>query len=183
MYYCGTYLHMLCIKANLLICITTCIPTATHIGVTFWECLNTTWNFSLSFVSAQSYSMMSNAANTITISLKISDERSSIDSEDINRLTEQKTYIPTTITNLKHLLNHGIHILSITFRNKSFIISQLVDYQTHIQKNCKLLCQDNLFAARVFHVIDIRIQHFFKDAQGKCYTTSLDVNNMQEDII
>ena len=79
--------------------------------------------------------------------------------------------MPTTINELEHHLNHGIHVLSIVFGILSFLIVQLTKFQTNIQANlstyCDLLHQDPLFATKVLYIVDVRVQNFFKAAQRK----------------
>ena len=64
-------------------------------------------------VPAQSSSMIPDSADNIALSLKTSDRRGGIDSNDIRRLAKQNICIPIIIHELEHHLNHGIHILSI----------------------------------------------------------------------
>ena len=113
--------------------------------------------------------MVSDTADTIALSLKTSDGRGGIDSDDIRRLTKQKVYIPTTINELEHHLNHGIHILAIVFGPLCFKVAQLRQFQRHIQTNIAtyidLARQDSLFPAKVLYIIDLRVQNFFKACQ------------------
>ena len=132
--------------------------------------------------------MMSDTADSIALSLKSSDGRGGIDSDDIRRLTKQKIFIPTTINELEHHFNHGLHILCIIFGADSFLVSQITECQRHIQQNqatyCDLLRHDNLFATKVLYIIDIRTQNFFKEAQkGKFSTSPLDFDSMFQEIV
>ena len=131
---------------------------------------------------------MSDTADNIALSLKTSDGRGGIDSDDIRRLTKQKIYIPMTINELEHHLNHGIHILAIILSEDCFLIIILKQCQVHIQSNMatynELLRIDNLFATKVLYIIDLRVQNFFKTAQqGKFCPEPLDFSMMFQDIV
>jgi hypothetical protein len=67
--------------------------------------------------------MMSDTVDSIILSLKSSDGRGGINSNDIRRLTKQKIFIPTTINKLEHHINHGLHILNVILGNSSFIVT------------------------------------------------------------
>ena len=103
-----------------------------HQGIFFWDRADNPSSFSFILVSAQSSGMMSDTAYTIALSLKTSDRRGGIDSDDIRCLTKQKIFMPTTINELEHHINHGIHVLNIVFGILSFLIVQLTKFQTHI---------------------------------------------------
>ena len=105
---------------------------------------------------------MSDTADSIALSLKSSsDGRGGIDSDDIKRLTKQKIFIPTTINDLEHHLNHAIHILALVLYKEAFVVNQLTTYLLHIKAYCDLQRNDQLFAARLLYVIDVRMQNLF----------------------
>ena len=184
-----TYLHhKLAIMQSLPIYIPAGMATAMHQGVFFWDRVDNPSNFSFFLVPAQSSSMMSDTMDSIALSLKSSDGRGGIDIDDIRRLTKQKIFVPTSINELEHHLNHGIHVLVIVFSADSFLVTQLIDFQKHIQANlstyCDLLRQDPLFATKVLYIIDVRVQNFFKQAQmGKFSPEPLDFTSMFQDIV
>ena len=184
-----TYLHhKLAIMKSLPIYIPAGMATAMHQCVFFWDKFDSPSNFSFFLVPAQSSSMMSDTVDAIALSLKASDGRGGIDSDDIRRLTKQRIFIPISINELEHHLNHGIHVLVIVFSDKSFLVTQLLDLQKHIQANlstyCDLLRQDPLFAAKVLYIIDVRVQNFFKAAQmGNFSPEPLDFTTMFQDIV
>ena len=163
------------------------MATAIHAGFLFWEKQDTPTNFSFFLVPPQSSNMMSNTADTIALSLKSSDGRGGIDSDDIRRLTKQKIFIPTSINELEHHLNHGLHILNIILGIQSYIVKKISGVLNHIKQNqttyCDMLRIDQLFAARVLYIVDIRTQNFFRQAQqGKFDTAPLDFSSMFQDI-
>ena len=98
------------------------MATAMHQGVFFWYKVESPSNFSFFLVPAQSSSMMSDTVDAIALSLKASDGRGGIDSNDISRLTKQQIFIPISINELEHHLNHGIHVLVIVSSAKSFLV-------------------------------------------------------------
>ena len=180
--------HKLNIVENLPIHLPAGLTTAIWSGVVFWDYLGTPSNFSLFLVPPQSSNQISDTADTIALSLKSSDSRGGIDSDDIKRLTKQKIFIPTSINELEHHINHGLHILAIVFCIFSYLISQLKTVLTHIKMNqatyCDLLRNDNLFAARILYVMDVRIQNFFRSAQqGIFNAATLDFSRMFEEIV
>ena len=77
---------------------------------------------------------------------------------------------------LEHHLNHGLHILSVILHKLSFLVVQIHGCLKHIKKNqaiyCEMLRIDNLFAARVLYIIDIRTQNFFQAAQQGIFDTA-----------
>ena len=110
-----------------------------------------------------------------------------MDSEDIRYLAKQKVYIPTSIYELEHHVNHDIHLLFIFFGATSFLITQLRSCQKHIQSNMTtysgLQRLDYLFAAKVLFIIDLRVQNFFKSAQqGQFNPETLDFSSMFQEI-
>ena len=113
--------------------------------------------------------MVSDTTGTIALSLKTSDGRGAIDSDDIRCLTKQKVYIPTIINELEHRLNHSIHILAIVLSPLCFKVAQLRQFQRQIQTNIAtyidLARQDSLFPAKVLYIIDLRVQNFLKACQ------------------
>ena len=125
----------------------------------FWKCHDNPTNLLFFLVPAQSSSMIPDSADNIALSLKTSDRRGGIDSDDIRRLTKQKIYIPTTINELEHHLNHGIHILAIIMAQDCFLIMNLKQCQVHIQHNMatynELFRIDNMFATKVLYIIDL----------------------------
>ena len=180
--------HKLIVEKSLPIYIPSGLVTAIWSGCVFWDRLDSPSNFSFFLVPAQSASMVSDTADTIALSLKTSDGRGGIDSDDIRRLTKQKVYIPTTINKIKHHLNHGIHILAIVFGPLCFKVAQLRQFQRHIQTNIAtyidLARQDSLFPAKVLYIIDLRVQNFFKACQqGKFSPECLDFSMMFHDIV
>ena len=112
---------------------------------------------------------MSDNLNTIALSIKSSDRRRDIIIEDIRHLTKQKVYILPTIDELEPHIYYGIHILSIVFGQSSSLMKQLLSCQTYIKNNQStnydLLCQDNLFATKVFYVMDIGVQIFSRTSK------------------
>ena len=129
-----------------------------------------------------------NIALSLSLSLKISDGRGGIDSEDIRRLTRQKIVIPTSISELEHHLNHDIHILAIMTCQKSFPVYRLTTLQEHIKMNygtySDLLRQRNMFATKVLYIVDLRMQIFFKNAQqGNITPDILEFSQIYRDII
>ena len=179
--------HALNLKLNLPIYIPAGLATAIHTGVLFWERQDTPSNFSFFLVPPQSSNMMSDTADSIALSLKSSDGRGGIDSDDIRRLTKQKIFIPTSINELEHHLNHGLHILNLILGNLSFIVIQITGCLKHIKEHqaiyCEMLRSDNLFAARVLYIIDIRTQKNFRSAQQGIFNTApLDFSTMFENI-
>ena len=107
-----TYLHhKLAIMQSLPIYISAGMATVMHQCVFFWGRVDNPSNFSFFLVPAQSSSMMSDTMDSIALSLKSSDGRGGIDIDDIRRLTKQKVFVPTSINELEHHLNHGIHVL------------------------------------------------------------------------
>ena len=111
-----------------------------------------------------------------------------MDSEDIRCLTKQKLYIPTSIYELEHHANHGIHFLCIFFGSTSFLIIQLRICQKHIQSNMTTYSDlqriDPLFVAKVLFIIDLCVQNFFKSAQqGQFNPEPLDFSSMFQDIV
>ena len=180
--------HKLIVMLSLPIHIPAGLATAIWSGVVFWDRQDSPSNFSFFLVPAQSASMVSDTADTIALSLKSSDGRGGIDSEDIRRLTKQKVYIPVSINELEHHLNHGIHILAIIFGILSFLVSQLRAFQAHIQANIatyiELTRQDSLFPAKVLYIIDLRVQNFFKEAQQGTFSPDpLDFTSVYQDIV
>ena len=103
--------------------------------------------------------MMSDTADAITLSLKSSDGRGGIDSEDIRRLTKQKIFIYISINELEHHINHGLHILTVIVVENSFIVVMISTCLTHIKHNqaiyCEMLRRDALFTARVLYILYI----------------------------
>ena len=132
--------------------------------------------------------MMSDTSDAIALSLKSSDGRGGIDSDDIRRLTKQKIFIPMTINELEHHINHGLHILSIILNCLSYIITMITGVLKHIKENqttyCEMLRIDQWFAARVLYIVDIRTQNFFRSAQQGIFSAApLDFATMFEDIV
>ena len=163
------------------------MATAIHAGFLFWEKQDTPSNFSFFLVPPQQSNMMSDTADSIALSLKSSDGRGGIDSDDIRRLTKQKIFIPTTINELEHHLNHGLHILHILCGRHSYIVLMILGVTLHIKTNistyCDMLPMDQLFAARVLFIVDIRCQNFFRQAQQGIFDTApLDFTSMFQDI-
>jgi len=117
--------HKVIVKLSLPIYTPAGLVTAVWAGIVFWDRQDSPSNFSFFFVPAQSASMISDTADVISLSLKTSDSREGMDSEDIRRLTKQKVYIPISIYKLEHHVNHGIHLLRIFFGAMSFLITQL----------------------------------------------------------
>ena len=83
--------HKLIVEKNLPIHIPVGLATAIWSGVMFWERQDNPSNFSFFLVIAQSASMMSDTADNIALSLKTSDGRGGIDSNDIRRLKNKKS--------------------------------------------------------------------------------------------
>ena len=180
--------HKLNIVENLPIHLPSGLTTAIWSGVVFWDHLGTPSNFSLFLIPPQSSNQISDTADTIALSLKASDSRGGIDSDDIRRLTKQKIFIPTSINELEHHINHGLHILAIVFCVTSYLVQQIKTVLTHIKMNqatyCDLLRNDNLFAARILYVMDVRIQNFFRSAQQGIFAPNpLDFSRMFEEIV
>ena len=75
--------HKLIVEKNLPIHIPAGLATAIWSGVMFWDRQDNPSNFSFFLVPAQSASMMSDTADNIALSLKTSDGRGGIDSDDI----------------------------------------------------------------------------------------------------
>ena len=184
-----SYLYnKLSIEKHLPIHIPAGLATAAHAGVLFWEDTDRPSNFSFFLVPPQSSNMLSDTADIIALTLKQSDGRGGIDGDDIRRLTKQKIYLPATINELEHHINHGVHILSVIFSERSFIVRQLAGCLMHIKRHqttySDLLRHDHKFATRVLFVIDVRTQNFFREAQqGNFDTSPLDFSRMQDDIV
>ena len=117
--------HKLNLELSLPIYIPAGMATAIHTGVLFWERQDTPSNFSFFLVPPQSSNMMSDTADSIALSLKSSDGRGGIDSDDIRRLTKQKIFIPFSINELEHHINHGLHILAIIVGGNAWLITQI----------------------------------------------------------
>ena len=127
--------HKLNLELNLPIYVPTGLTTALHTGVLFWDRQDTPSNFSFFLVPPQSSNMMSNTADSIALSLETSDDRGGIDSEDIRCLTKQNIYIPTTINELEHHINHGLHILALLCRKSSYLVEMIKGCLSHIKVN------------------------------------------------
>ena len=97
-----------------------------------------TVHFSLFLVPAQSLNVLSDTSYVIALSLKSSDGRGGIDSNDIRSLTKQNMYVLTSINELEHHVNHGIHILSIILGNKASLFRK-VCISNNISKSIKPL--------------------------------------------
>jgi hypothetical protein len=180
--------HQLIIIRKLPLHLQAGLATAMYSGYFFWDTMGTPSNFSLFLVPPESGATVSDTADSIALSLKSSDGRGGIDSEDIKRLTKQKIFIPTTINELEHHLNNAIHILSIVFHKEAFLVDQLTTCLVHIQRNqatyCDLQRNDNLFAARLLYVVDVRVQNFFREAQqGNFDPEPLDFSRTFEEIV
>ena len=127
--------HKLNVELNLPIYVPTGLTTALHTGVLFWDRQDTPSNFSFFLVPPQSSNMMSNTVDSIALSLETSDGRGGIDSEDIRCLTKQNIYIPTTINELEHHINHGLHILALLCRKSSYLVEMIKGCLSHIKVN------------------------------------------------
>ena len=163
------------------------MATAIHAGFLFWYKQDTPSNFSFFLVPPQSSSMMSNTSDAIALSLKSSDGRGGINSDDIRRLTKQKIFIPMTINELEHHINHGLHILIIILHCLSYIITMITGVLKHIKENqttyCEMLRINQWFTVRVLYIVDIRTQNFFRSAQQGIFAAApLDFSTMFEDI-
>ena len=129
--------HKLCIQASLPIHITAGVVTVMHACFPFWERTNTPSIFShLPHVSTVSINDIRHSGHNFSLSLNASNSRDGIDCENIRTLTKKKS----TINGLEHRLIHVIYILSIFFGNQSFLVSQILDCQKHIQKNQSAYC-------------------------------------------
>ena len=119
--------------------------------------------------------MMSDIADIIALSLKTSDGRGGINSNAIRCLTKKHIFIPTSMNELEHHLNHGLHILNVILGIKSFIVTQISGCLKHIKHNqsiyCKMLCINNLFATQILFVIDVRAQNFSREVQQDIFST------------
>ena len=133
--------HKLNLELNLPIYVPAGLATALHTGVLFWDRQENPSNFSFFLVPPQSSNMMSDATDSITLSLETSDGRVGIDSEDIHSLTKQKIHIPTTINELEHHINHGLHILALLCRKSSYIIEMIKGCLNHIKSNQAIYCR------------------------------------------
>ena len=80
--------HKLNIQLSLPVYIPAGMATAIHAGFLFWDKQDTPSNFSFFLVPPQSSRMMSDTSDAIALSLKSSDGRGGIDSDDIRRLTK-----------------------------------------------------------------------------------------------
>ena len=132
-------------------------------------------------------SIMSHVPHTIILSLNSSDGRGGIDSNNICLLTKQQIYLPTSINELEHHLNHGIHVLSLFLGIMSFVVHRLNICLLHIKENqatyAHMIHNDHI-ATRYLYVVNIRTQNFFREtARGIVDTTPLDVSHMQDDIV
>ena len=180
--------HKLVIQQKLPIRIQAGLCTAMYSAYFFWDSMGSPSNFSLFLVPPETGATVSDTADSIALSLKASDSRGGIDSDDIKRLTKQSIFIPTTITDLMHHLTHGIHILAIVFDKESFLVDQLTTILVHIKANLAtysdLQRNDRLFAARILYVTDVRIQNFFRAAQqGTFDPNPLDFSRMFDEIV
>ena len=180
--------HKLVIQQKLPIRLQAGLCTAMYSAYFFWDSMGAPSNFSLFLVPPESGATVSDTADSIALSLKSSDGRGGIDSDDIKRLTKQSIFIPTTITDLMHHLTHGIHLLAIVFDKESYLVDQITTILVHIKANlatyCDLQRNDRLFAARILYVTDVRIQNFFRAAQqGSFDPNPLDFSRMFEEIV
>ena len=84
--------HQLNLKLNLPIYIPAGMAMAIHTDVLFWERQDTPSDFSFCLFPPQSSNMMSDTADVIAPSLKTSDGRGGIDSDNIRHLTKKDIY-------------------------------------------------------------------------------------------
>ena len=115
----GHLYHKLVIQQKLPIRLQAGLCTAMYSAYFFWDSMGAPSNFSLFLVPPESGATVSDTADSIALSLKSSDGRGGIDSDDIKRLTKQSIFIPTTITDLMHHLTHEIHLLAIVFNKEA----------------------------------------------------------------
>ena len=184
----GHLYHKLVIMDKLPIHLQAGVATSLYSAYFFWDSMGTPSNFSLFLVPPESGSTVTDTADSIALSLKTSDGRGGIDGEDIKRLTKQKIFIPTNISDLMHHINHAIRILAIVFDKESYLVQQITTCLVHIKKNqatyCDLQRNDQLFSARLLYVIDVRIQNFFREAQqGHFDPVPLDFSRTFDEIV
>ena len=105
--------HMLIVEKNLPIHIPAGLVTVIWLGVVFWDRQDNPSNFSFSLIPAQTASMISDTADNIALSLKASDSRGGIDSDDIRRLIRHHIFLLMQKKQYEHHLNHRMHVLCI----------------------------------------------------------------------
>ena len=72
--------------------------------------------------------------------LKVLNGRRVIDRDDIRRLTKQKIFIPTNISELEYHLNNATNTMAIVLDENSFLVNQLISYLMHVKQNQATYC-------------------------------------------